>query len=129
MTTRVSRTLWTVTVGLPVLLGSAAAVALAGDAPVAGAAGGEPRISRKEVYSCDFKTELSDQWKLIGGKWDLKDGSLTQTDPQPADPTKAIILIGDNRDVVSRELSILAKLRLDSTRDGDRARAGTPRAR
>ena len=127
MTTQVSRTLqrlWAVTVGLPVLFGTAAAVVLADDAPVAGAAEGKPRISQKEVYSCDFKTELSDQWKMIGGKWELKDGSLTQTDPQPADPTKAIIVIGESRKVVSRDVSILAKLRLDSTRDGDWARAG-----
>ena len=127
MTTLVSKTLqksWAVTVGLPVLLGTAAPVVLADDAPVAGAARGKPRISQKEVYSCDFKTELSDQWKMIGGKWKLNDGSFVQTDPRPADPTKAIIVIGDNRNVVSGDISISAKLRLDSTKDGDWARAG-----
>ncbi|NQT16447.1 MAG: hypothetical protein HQ582_27055, partial [Planctomycetes bacterium] len=114
----------TMTVGLPVLLGLTAAViladeAVAGDAPV-----NKPGISQKEVYSCDFKTGLPGEWKTIGGTWQRNDGCLQQTDPRPADPTKVILVVGDNRDDASRDVSILAKLRLDSTRGGDWHRAG-----
>ena len=85
---------------------------------------GEPGISQEDAYSWDFRTELSNQWKTIGGNWQPEDGFLKQTDPHPADPTKAVVLIGDGRDDLSSDVSILAKLRLDSTREGDWARVG-----
>jgi len=77
----------------------------------------------KALFSCDFNSDLAKEWRLIGGKWELKDGCLKQTDPKPADPTKAIIMAGDREDV-SNELLIVAKLRLDSWKDGEHARAG-----
>ncbi|MBL7044602.1 MAG: SUMF1/EgtB/PvdO family nonheme iron enzyme [Pirellulaceae bacterium] len=127
MATQISKTLrrlLTVAVTLLILLGPEVAAVLADKPAVAGTLRDEPRISQEDVYSCDFGTELSKQWKTIGGTWERKDGSLTRTDPRPADPSKAIVIIGDNRAVVSRDVSIIAKLRLDSSRDGDWARAG-----
>ncbi|KKK72876.1 hypothetical protein LCGC14_2899490, partial [marine sediment metagenome] len=114
--------LWALTVGLAILLGPAAVLAavLAEDA----AAVGKPKISRKEVFSCEFKTELSKQWTTVGGKWERQDGYLKQLDPRPADPTKAILVLGDNSDDVSHDVSVVAKLRLDAWKDGEWARAG-----
>ena len=80
MATQISKTLrrlYTVALGLCVLFASA--VVLAGEPVVAGASRDEPRISQEEMYSCDFKTELSPQWKTIEGKWERKDGSLART--------------------------------------------------
>ena len=53
---RTLRRLCMVAAGLPILLGSATAVVVAG----------EPKISQEEVHSCDFKTPLSKQWTTIG---------------------------------------------------------------
>ena len=78
------RRLWTVAVGLPILLGLAGADAA-----------DKPKTSQKEIYSCDFKTELSTKWKMVRGRWELQDGYLKQLDPRPADPTKAILVTGD----------------------------------
>ena len=111
-----------VALGVHVLFAST--VVLAGEPVAVGSSRGQPSISPDDVYSCDFKTELPNGWKTIGGNWELKDGSLKQTDPRPADPTKAILVIGDNRNGVSGDLSILAKLRLDSAKQGDWARVG-----
>ncbi|MFH1269331.1 MAG: hypothetical protein ABIK89_26685, partial [Planctomycetota bacterium] len=80
--------------------------------------------AERGAFSCDFQTALADEWKLVGGKWELDDGCLKQTDPKPADPTKAILAIGDSSNDVSRAVSVVAKLRLDSWKDGDWARAG-----
>ena len=92
---------------------------------VAWALAGSPLAAAEEkaLFSCDFNTELAKEWKLIGGKWELNNGCLKQTDPRPADPTKAVIVVGD-RDDVSNEVVIAAKLRLDSWKDGEWARAG-----
>jgi len=115
--------LWMATMGLSVLLGTATAAVLADKAPDRDTAAGRPRNSEKEVFSCDFKTKLARPWKMVGGKWVLKDGHLKQTDPRPADPTKAIIVIGEGCDV-SSDVSVIARLRLDSWKDGQWARAG-----
>jgi len=80
--------------------------------------------AEKNIFSCDFKTELAKQWRLVGGKWELNDGCLKQSDPKPADPTKAIIVVGDGGDDVSSDVTIVARLRLDSWKDGPWARAG-----
>jgi len=77
--------------------------------------------AERKIFSCDFKTELAKEWKLVGGKWELKDGCLKQTDPKPADPTKAIVVVGDGDDV-SSDVTVVARLRLDSWKDGQWAR-------
>ena len=125
MTTHMSQTLQrlsTASVGVTVLL--AAAVLLFDAAAVAGTAENELGISEKLVYACDFQTELSQHWKMIGGKWEREGGLLKQTDPRPPDPTKAILIMADDRSDVSGHVSILAKLRLDSSKEGDWARVG-----
>ena len=117
------RRLWTVAMGLSVLLGSAPAFVLAGEVAAPGTARGKPKSWEKEVFSCDFRAKLARPWKMVGGKWKREDGCLKQTDPRPADPTKAIIVIGDAGDM-SSDVSIVARLRLDSWKDGEWARAG-----
>lgn len=107
------RRLWTVAVGLPILLGLA-------DADAAD----KPKVSQRQVFSCNFKNELSKRWRMIGGRWELQDGYLRQLDPRPADPTKAILVMGDNCDELSHDISVLARLRLDAWKDGDWARGG-----
>jgi hypothetical protein len=75
------------------------------------------------VFTSDFNTALTKEWRLIGGQWKVEAGCLKQTQPRPADPTKAILVPGD-RDDLSSEVVVIAKLRLDSWKDGDGARAG-----
>jgi formylglycine-generating enzyme required for sulfatase activity len=77
----------------------------------------------KPLFSCDFQTPLSKEWKTVGGTWVLRDGCFQQTDPCPADPTKAIVVIGDCDDI-SNDVTIIARLRLDVWKDGEFARAG-----
>jgi len=77
----------------------------------------------KQLYTCDFKAPLAREWKLVGGQRSVEAGWLKQTQPKPADPTKAILVLGD-RDELSSEVVILAKLRLDSWKNGEGARAG-----
>ena len=79
--------------------------------------------AERNIFSCDFTTQLGEQWRLVGGNWELEDGCLKQTDPRPADPSKAIVVIGDGDDV-STDVTVVAKLRLDSWKDGEWARAG-----
>jgi len=77
----------------------------------------------KEVYTADFTKGLSEEWRTVGGKWEVKEGSLRQTDSGHDDPTKAfIITVG--RDDESSDLVVTAKLRIDSLPSGADARAG-----
>ena len=115
--------LWAATMGLSVLFGMATAAVLADKVSAPDTAGGKPKNSRKEIFSCDFRTRPAGPWKMVGGKWVRKDGCLKQTDPKPADPTKAIVVVGDGGDV-SSDVSVIARLRLDSWKDGEWARAG-----
>lgn len=86
--------------------------------------GGPSRAAEpKLLYSCDFKTALAQEWKLVGGQWRLEAGWLRQTQPRPADATKAILVFGD-REALSSEVVVIARLRLDSWKDGEGARAG-----
>src|SRR5512138_2391153 len=77
----------------------------------------------KPIFSCDFKSALAREWKMIGGQWEMNEACLKQTQPRPADPTKAILVTGD-RDELSREVVVVAKLRLDTWADGEWARVG-----
>ena len=116
------RSLRVVIAGLLVLL--AFAIVAAEDTDSENTTGSDQKTSQKEVYSFDFQAELSDQWKMVGGKWERKNGCLTRTDPRSADPTKAIVVISDDPSDVSGDISILAKLRLDSVPEGALIRAG-----
>ena len=75
------------------------------------------------LFACDFSKLLAPEWRMVGGRWEVKDGCLQQTDPRPPDPTKAILVVGD-REEISDEVVITARLRLDSWKEGDWARAG-----
>ena len=52
-------------------------------------------IEEKVVVACDFQQALAKEWKTIGGKWEVRDGSLRQAEPGFDDPTKAILVLGD----------------------------------
>jgi len=97
--------------------------ALAGDGPNPAGGRSTPGLPARQVFSCDFSKGLAKEWKTIGGKWELKDGCLRMTDPAGADPTKALILVGEGHNV-SSEVMITARLRLDAWADDDWARAG-----
>ena len=75
------------------------------------------------IFSCDFKQELSREWKILGGSWDIESGHLKQTDFGPADPKKAILVVGKTEDL-SSEVVITAKLRIDSWEGGSDSRVG-----
>lgn len=77
----------------------------------------------KPLFVCDFQAALAKEWKMVGGQWKAEGGCLQQTQPKPADPTKAILVAGD-REELSSEVVVVAKLRLDSWQEGEAARAG-----
>ncbi|MBM4036910.1 MAG: formylglycine-generating enzyme family protein [Planctomycetes bacterium] len=91
---------------------------LCGAAPKGLAAGPE-----RHAFACDFTKGLGKEWRMIGGKWELKGGCLSMTDPGSSDPTKALILMGEGHNV-SSDVVITAKLRLDAWAGDDWARAG-----
>ncbi|MBM4034708.1 MAG: formylglycine-generating enzyme family protein [Planctomycetes bacterium] len=97
-----------------------AAAALALWAPPAAVGGG---AALKEVFAADFSKGMASDWRMVGGKWVLKDGLLCMTDAGTSDPTKALILVGE-RHQVSAEVEITARLRLDAWAGDDYARAG-----
>lgn len=97
--------------------------ALAGDGPDSAGIRGAPVMPAKEAFSCDFTRELAKEWRMIGGKWELRDGCLRMTDPGSDDPTKALILLGEGHNV-SSDVVITAKLRLDVWAGDEWARAG-----
>ncbi|MCR4415783.1 MAG: hypothetical protein NUV77_25495, partial [Thermoguttaceae bacterium] len=48
----------------------------------------------KEVFSCTFAANLGSPWRVIGGKWEVHQGCLRQTDPGRDDPNTRIALLG-----------------------------------
>jgi len=76
----------------------------------------------KEVFSSHFEKGLTNKWTTAGGKWEVKDGCLRQTDPGPGDAKKAII--ASDRDDLSSDVIVTAKLRIDSRGANRDARAG-----
>jgi formylglycine-generating enzyme required for sulfatase activity len=111
MTTPPPVTRWTRACLGPLLL----ALAVSG-LPLAGA-------DETVLFSSDFQGGPGNDWKLIGGQWAVTKDGLQQTEPQPPDPTKAIMMVGE-REAVSLDVTLLARLRLDSWKEGQWARAG-----
>jgi len=91
-------------------------VVRAGEAAVAGSEG-------KEVFSCTFKERLAKPWRIVGGKWEVREECLRQMDAGLDDPNKAVLVFGDPDDL-STGTMVIARLRLDAWKDGDWARAG-----
>ncbi|MCL5097486.1 MAG: hypothetical protein M1608_08155, partial [Candidatus Omnitrophica bacterium] len=75
------------------------------------------------VFAWDFTNGLSQPWETIGGRWEVRDGCLRQTDPGPDDPKKAIIVTGDAEDW-STDVVVTAKLRIDSWEGDSDSRVG-----
>ncbi|MCL5098013.1 MAG: glutamine amidotransferase [Candidatus Omnitrophica bacterium] len=75
------------------------------------------RAGQTLFFSTTFKNQLAKEWKLVGGEWNVRDGSLRQTGSDSADPKKSILVMG-NEDDLSTGILITAKLRFDwETRD------------
>ena len=75
------------------------------------------------IYNCNFKQGLAREWKMVAGNWALADGCLTQTDASPADPKKAMVIVG-TKDDLSSDVIVTAKLRINSWDGGSDSRAG-----
>src|ERR1700733_11211363 len=78
---------------------------------------------RRQVFSCNFQDKLAKEWKFVGGEWAVREGRLEQTDPGPADPKKAILMVGNEIDDTSVIL-ITAKLRVDGETGNPKSRVG-----
>ncbi len=92
-------------------------VVLAGGRHVAAA-------EEKELFACTFQnTALAKPWKTIGGTWQVQQGVLKQLDAGLDDPCKAVLVV-DDAEELSSGIMVTAKLRLDTWKDDDQARAG-----
>ncbi len=78
----------------------------------------------QELFACRFpNSSLAKPWKTIGGTWQVLQGVLKQVDAGLDDPSKAV-LIFDDRVELSSGIELTAKLRLDTWKGDDQARAG-----
>ena len=77
-----------------------------------------------ELFACTFpNTSLAKPWKTIGGTWQVQQGVLKQLDAGLDDPSKAVLILGDAEEM-SSGIEVTAKLRLDTWKGDDQARAG-----
>jgi len=78
----------------------------------------------KELFACTFPDgALAKPWKTIGGTWQVEQGVLKQLDAGLDDPSKAVLVLGDAEEM-SCGIVVTAKLRLDTWKGDDQARAG-----
>ena len=87
------------------------------------AAAAVARPEGREIFSCTFQKELAKPWRIVGGKWEVREECLQQLDAGLDDPNKAVLVLGDAEDL-SSGIIVTAKLRLDAWKDSDWARAG-----
>jgi len=80
-------------------------------------------VGENEVFSCTFKNGPARQWRIIGGKWEVRDECLRQLNAGLDDPNKAVLLLGDADDLPTG-IVVTARLRIDSWVGGEWARAG-----
>jgi PKD repeat protein len=74
-------------------------------------------------FSDNFNdNSISSNWTFVGGVWAESGGVLSQTSAASADPKKAII--SNTGLTFGSDLTITAKVRIDSWIDGDMARGG-----
>ncbi len=76
----------------------------------------------RDLFSCDFNQPAAKEWKFVGGQWAVQDGCL-KSDRGPGDPNKALLILGP-AEAVSADVLLTARIRIDSWREGDWARAG-----
>ena len=88
---------------------------------------GGPSVAAAEpqdLFACTFQnTALAKPWRTIGGTWQVQQGVLRQLDAGLDDPSKAVLVIGEAEELASG-IMVTAKLRLDTWRGDDQARAG-----
>jgi formylglycine-generating enzyme required for sulfatase activity len=89
------------------------------------AACGRPAVAdEKELFAGTFAAgALAKPWKTIGGTWRVQQGVLKQVDAGLDDPSKAVLVAGDAEEMASG-IVVTAKLRLDTWKGDDQARAG-----
>ena len=66
---------------------------------------------------------MTKPWTTIGGTWQVQQGLLKQVEAGLDDPSKAVLVIGDAEEM-SSGIVVTAKLRLDTWKGDDQARAG-----
>ncbi|MCU0982576.1 MAG: hypothetical protein MUF25_25745, partial [Pirellulaceae bacterium] len=78
----------------------------------------------KELFGGTFQNAaLAKPWKTIGGTWQVQEGVLKQLDAGLDDPCKAVLVVDDAEELASG-IMVTAKLRLETWKDDDQARAG-----
>ena len=78
----------------------------------------------QELFAGTFpNTSLAQPWKTIGGTWQVQQGVLQQVNAGLDDPSKAVLLLGDAEEM-SSGIMVTARLRLDTWKGDDQARAG-----
>ncbi len=87
----------------------------------AGCVRGRPADS--VVFADDLTRGPAREWKWIGGNWGLKEECLEQNGSGPADPKKAILILGKPEEV-STDVVVTAKVRIDSLAAGSDSRVG-----
>ena len=86
-------------------------------------AGGLNAAEEKELFAGTFQNGLVRPWTTIGGTWQVQQGLLQQVEAGLDDPSKAVLIIGDPEEM-SSGIVVTAKLRLDTWKGDDQARAG-----
>ena len=85
---------------------------------------GGAAAAEKDLFTCTFPNHtLAKPWKTIGGTWQVRQGVLKQVDAGLDDPSKAVLVLGDAEEM-SSGIVVTAKLRLDTWKGDDQARAG-----
>ena len=88
--------------------------------PAARGPAAEPQV----LFAGTFDgSTLGQPWRTIGGTWQVQHQVLQQLDSGQDDPCKAVLVSGEPEELASG-VEILAKLRLDTWRDDEQARAG-----
>ncbi len=85
-------------------------------------AGGLQAAEEKGLFAGTFQDTLAKPWTTMGGTWQVQQGLLQQVDAGLDDPSKAVLVVGDP-DEMSSGIVVTAKLRLDTWKGDDQARA------
>ena len=74
-------------------------------------------------FSGTFEKGLAKPWRIVGGKWEVRNGCLEQLDAGMDDPNKAILELADPEDLAAG-IVVTARVRIDAWSNDDWARAG-----
>ncbi len=74
-----------------------------------------------EVFFSTFHNDVAKPWRIVGGKWEVRNECLRQIDAKTDDPNKAILVLGEAEDL-STGVIVTAKLSVDPWNSGEWAR-------